>query len=253
TATPPASPTPIPTAEIATRAAELSGILRSLLPPPSAQITAIEKQQPELHQGIEDDLAAATRILAGQPTMDMLQAQQTPREGRHPHARQWLQALTQRAILLEGGLDRLTNLERTWRTTHDAAQVSKAPDMLVEQIDASLAAMTTTRTALENQRATVLRLQSVVAREVDRTHAMTARLTEAQEGAVGGLLTRQDPPIWSAQAWAAPVSSLFARTQDFAAGRLADTLRYIRGPSGRMRVHVGLLLLITLAMFAARR
>src|SRR5262249_14103326 len=176
-------------------------ILRSLIPPPSAHLNAIEKQIPEMRQRIEDELSAATRFLAGQPTMDMLQAQQRLWQGRHLQVSQWLQALTQRAMLLEGGLDRLTDLEKTWRATHDAAQASRAPDMLVEQIDASLAAMATTRTALENQRATILRLQSAVAREVDRTSVMNARFTEAQESVVGGLLTRQHPPIWSAQAW----------------------------------------------------
>src|SRR5262249_13781318 len=93
TSTPPAAPTPIPTAAIASRAAELSSILRSLIPPPSAHLNAIEKQIPEMRQRIEDELSAATRFLAGQPTMDMLQAQQRLWQGRHLQVSQWLQAL----------------------------------------------------------------------------------------------------------------------------------------------------------------
>jgi hypothetical protein len=64
----------IPMAEIASRAAELSSLLRSLTPAHSVQIDAIERHLTEMHGRIDEELAIATSLLRGQPTMDTLQA-----------------------------------------------------------------------------------------------------------------------------------------------------------------------------------
>jgi potassium-dependent mechanosensitive channel len=253
-AAPPASPTAaIPMAEIASRAAEVSSVLRLLTPAPSAQIETIEKRLPEVRGRNDQELAVAASILRGQPTMDMLQAQQLLWQRRRLQTGQWLNLLTKRATRLQDGLNRLADLQKTWRETRDAAQASRAPDMLLEQINASAAEVAATQAALETQRAAILALQSAVAREVDRSDAMLARFTQAQESAVGGILARQNPPVWSAEAWAQARISLPGRVREANAGRRAEVSQYLSEPSEGLPLHVGLLSLLAVLMFAARR
>ena len=88
------APAGIPTAEIASRAAEVPTLLRSLTPAPSTQIAMIEKRLPEARAKIGLEAAAAASILRGQPTLDMLQAQQQIWQARRLQTGQWLSVLT---------------------------------------------------------------------------------------------------------------------------------------------------------------
>jgi hypothetical protein len=63
------APVAISVGEIATRAAELPGLLRSLTPRPSGQILGIEKQLPEMRERIDAELVAADSILRGEPPL----------------------------------------------------------------------------------------------------------------------------------------------------------------------------------------
>jgi potassium efflux system protein len=246
-------PAPIPMAEIAARAAEVSGFLRSLAPPPSPQIGAIEKRLLEVRGRIDREVGTASSILRGQPTMDMLQGQQQLWQRRRLQTSQWLTLLTRRAVLLQDGLNRLADLQKTWRATRDAALASLAPDLLLEQVNASVASAARTQAALEAQRAATLALQSAVAREVDRSDAMLAQFTQAQESAVGGILVRQKLPIWSGEAWAHARAAPAGRLREAAAARWADVAQYLSEPSDGILLHAGILALAAILMVAARR
>ena len=243
----------IPMAEIASRAAEVSSLVRSVAPPSSQEVDAIDKQLPEMRSRIDGELASASNILRGQPTMDMLQAQQELWQQRLLETSRGLFLLTQRAVVLQDGLNRLTDLRKTWQETHDAAQASRAPDLLLERINGSLAALDRSREALETQRSEILALQSAVASEVDRADSMVARFTEAQESAVGRILARVNAPIWSAAAWSGGRGALAAHVRDFAVNRGTDVGSYLRDPSHGMRRHLGIVVLLAILMFAARR
>jgi potassium efflux system protein len=252
----PAAATPsasIPVPEIASRAAELPGLLRSLTPPASAQLDTIEKQLLKMRERADQEMGAASSILAGQPTMDMLQAQQQLWQRRRLRTSQWLTLLTRRALLLEDGLKSLTGLQKVWRETRDTARASGAPDALLDQVDASLASMASARAAMEAQRAATFSLQSAVAREVDRSDALLARFTEAQEVAVGGILARQDRPIWSAEAWTQALGALPDSLHESVVARRAEVAQYLRRPSDGALLHGGLLALVAVLMLVARR
>ena len=250
---PAAPPAAIPMAEIATRAAEMSNLLRSLTPTPSAEIKAIETRLSEARDKMDLELGAAASVLRAQPTLDMLQAQQLIWQRRRLQTSQWLSLLTQRATVLQQALNRLAGLQKTWRATREAAQASGAPETLLAQVNESLAAVATTQAAIEDRRATILALQSAVAREVDRSEAMLAQLTEAQETAVEEILARQSAPLWSAEAWAQAGTAVSARVREEAASRRTDIVRYLRDPSESMPLHVAIFAVLAVAMFAARR
>jgi potassium efflux system protein len=248
-----APPPAISMAEIATRAAEVSNLLRSLNPAPSVRIETIEKRFPEVRSQIDLDLAASERILRGPATMEVLQAQQLIWEQWRLRMSQWLTVLTRRATLLQDALNRLAETQRIWRETQAAAQASRAPETLLEQINAALAAVASTQVTLEAQRATILALQSAVAKEVDRTEARLVQFTQAQETAVEKILARESAPVWRPEGWAPAWAAGPARIREAATGAWADLARYFRDPSEGMPLHVGILALLVIAMFAARR
>ncbi len=72
----------IPVAEVATRAAQVPNLLRSVTEPLAAgaelgaEMVLIRKRVPELRQQIDLEVAAASTILQAEPTLDMIQAQQ---------------------------------------------------------------------------------------------------------------------------------------------------------------------------------
>jgi len=248
------APAAIPVAEVATRAAEATNLLRELttrlaLSPASE---AIRKEIPELRERIDLDLAAIASILRGAPSLDVLQAQQQLWQRRQLQASEWLSALTHRATLLQGALNQLADLRKTWRLTGETAKASKAPGPILTQIEAVLAAIEAAEKPLTAQRTAVLDLQSVVAQEVARSGAALAQFTQAQQLAMGGILTRDSPPIWDAAAWEAMRHALPARVREAAHAGWVNIARYARDPGG-MPLHVGIFALLALVLSLARR
>ena len=64
----------IPVAEVATRAAQVPNLLRSVTEPlaPGAEVELIRKRVPELREQIDLEVAAASTILHADPTLDMV-------------------------------------------------------------------------------------------------------------------------------------------------------------------------------------
>ncbi len=255
--TSPASPAPaaIPVAEVPARAAEVPGFLRVLTEPfaPSAEIEAISQRLPALREQIDRDLAATPDILKGQPTLDVLQAQQQIWQRRRVQTTAELNVLTQRSTLLQDALNRLDEVRGRWRRTREAAAVSGAPGPILLQIDSVLAAIAAAKTRLEAERAAVLDLQSAVAREVDRSGSALAQFTEAQQRAMGGILVRDSPPIWDAQAWADARAALPAHIDRVIAGRLENIVRYVADPAMGMPWHLAIFAVIAIVLSAMRR
>jgi small-conductance mechanosensitive channel len=245
----------IPVAEVATQAAQVPNILRALTEPlaPSAEIELIRKRLPGLREQLELELAAAATILRGRPTLDMIQAQQQLWQRRQLEMTEWLTRLTHRATLLQAALNRLADMAQTWRQTRDASTAAKAPGPILAQIDGALAAIQAAEAPLAAQRTAVLDLQSVVAQEVARSSTVLAQFTEAQQRAMGGILMRDSPPLWAAEAWAEARATLPVRVREVAAAHWNDVVQYIRNPTGGMALHLVIFAVLVAVFLAARR
>ena len=241
--------------EVARRAAEVPNLLRVLTESlrPSAQIEAIGERLAEVRQEIDRDLAAAAIILQGQPTLDVLQAQQQLWQRRQLQTAGWLNTLTQRATLLQDALNQVAAMQRTWDRTREAARTTGAPAPILEQIDVALAEIRAAETPLAAQRTAILDLQAAVAHEVARSGTTLAQFSQAQERAIGGVFVRDSTPLWSAEAWARARTAVPARAREVAAGRWTDVSRYVRDPSSGMPWHVAFLAVVTLLLAAVRR
>jgi hypothetical protein len=228
-APPAAPPAGIPLAEVATRAAQLPDVLRTLTDPlaPSVELETIRRSLSELRRRFDLELATLGALLKSQPTLAMIQAQQQLWQRRQLEASRWLSMLTLRATHLQEALGRLAEIETTWRRTLHAAAEAGAAHSLLAQIDEALAAIDAARLSLEAQRTAVLDLQGVVAQEVTRLGSAVARLLQAQQRAVAGILTRDSPPLWDPQAWTAARDTLGGHFRDVAAARWNDLVLYL--------------------------
>jgi potassium-dependent mechanosensitive channel len=250
---PPAS-TAIPVAEIATRAAQVPALIRTLTAAiaPNAELDAIRARLPELRQQMDLELLAVDAILRNLPTLDMIQSQQQLWAQRELRANTWLTLLTHRATLLQQALASLAALETTWRETRTDAVESKAPEPIVAQVDAVLETIHAAQAPLSEQRTAVLDLQTLVAEQVARSRTVLARLREAQEHAMGGLLTRDTAPVWNAAGWADVPRALSDRA-DMSLGRGSEIGSYVTDPTRGLLLHLVMVAALAAVFLAGRR
>jgi hypothetical protein len=246
----------IPVAEVATRAAQVPNLLRSVTEPlaPSAEmVLLIRKRVPELREQIDLEVVAASTILQAEPTLDMIQAQQQVWQQRLLQTNELLRLLTQRANLLQAALNHLADLQKTWQQTLEVSKAASAPGPVLAQIDAVLADVDAARTPLAAERTVVLDLQSVVAEEVGRASTVLAQFTQAQRRAVGGMFERDSPPLWASEGWARARADLPERLRRIAVVRWNDYVHYVRDPSRGMALHIAIFAMLLAVFCAARR
>ena len=249
----------IPVAEVATRAAQVPNLLRSITEPLAAgaelgaEMVLIRKRVPELRQQIDLEVAAASTILQAEPTLDMIQAQQQVWQQKLLQTNEWLRLLTHRTSLLQAALNRLADLQKTWQQTLEVSKAASAPGPVLAQIDAVLADVDAARTPLAAERTVVLDLQSVVAEDVGRASTVLAQFTQAQRRAMGGMLERDSPPLWAGEGWARARGDLPERIRRIAVVRWNDYVQYVRDPSRGMALHIAILAMLSAVFCAARR
>jgi potassium-dependent mechanosensitive channel len=255
---PQAAPPPsdaIPVAEIAAQAATTTAFLRELTSrlAPSAEVERIQRVLPEASKLIELESEGTAQMLRGQPSLAAIASQQELWEARQLQTDRWLSALTRRTSDLQAEMGRLTELQARWSRAQAFAQASKAPGPVLQQVADLLAGIAAAQAELQAQLTAALDLQSQVAREVARCSAVLAQIAQAQGQAMGGILVRDSPPIWSAEGWAEGRSVLRGRLRDVLASRREALVRYGRDPSLGWPLHLGGFLVLVGVFRAARR
>jgi potassium efflux system protein len=254
-ATGPSAPSGIPLEEIATQAAQLGDLLRGFATnlAPSDEIETIQKFLPQVSADIALELKSTMNILKEQPALDTLQAQQEIWQERRSQLTGWLKVLTDRATKLQAALAQLKKLQDTWSKTRAAEESVKAPAPILQQVDATLAAIEAAQQPHQTRRDEILNLQSKVAEQVAACNTVLAQITGLQQMAVGGIFTPENPPIWDANLRARARAALYDRLPSIAASYRRDILEYVHDPSRHMPRHIGLFIVFSLVLLAARR
>ena len=255
TATPAPPPPRIPVEEIATQATAVGNLIRGFATnlAPDNEIETIRNILPVVGSSIALDFKSATNILETEPALETLQAQEQIWQQRQSQLTAWLNALTRRATKLQVALDQLKKLHETWVRTRDAEQSAKAPPAILQQIDSTLAAIEAAQQPHQAERDEILNLQSKIAELVASCNAVLAQIDALQQKAVGGIFTRENPPIWDPDLWARAKAMLPDRLSKVAASYERDILLYVRDPSRHMPRHVGIFIVLSLVLLAARR
>jgi potassium-dependent mechanosensitive channel len=251
----PAAPATIPLADIATRATEVSNLLGTLTTgaTPSAQIENIAKTLPELSEKLDAQFVATTKSLEAEPTLETLQNEQQQWQSAQLQATGWLNALTLEATKLQDSLNQLAELQKLWSSSRASAEAAKAPDPILQQIDATLTIITEAQAPLQAQRANILNLQSRVAEEVTRCGTALQRIADFQQKAVSGILVRDAPPIWTINLWSDAVAALPEHAGKIASAYWTDVAKYLREPRQGGALHPALFIALALVFSAARR
>jgi potassium-dependent mechanosensitive channel len=245
----------IPLADVASKATAVSTLLRTLNTglAPSSEVEKIRHQLPDISGSIGHDLERTITLLQAQASLATIQAQGQLWQSKQKEMTAWLTLLTRRAIDLQEALHQLTDLQKTWSQTLETAKGSKAPDPIIQQIDGILASIESAQMPLQARLSALLDLQSRVGQEVARCETALAEVGQAQNRAVGGLLTRDSLPVWSPALWVQARTVGFSKVREIAAGQWADIKEYINEPSNGMPLHIGLFILLTMLMFIMRR
>ena len=251
---PPSPPPPgIPLAEVASRATEVEALLRTYraLLASTPAISMIEKRLPGLSSFLGLELERTQSLLRQQTTLERLEVTQEAWARRQLLTTTWLDPLTRRATDLQEALTRLADQRQTWTQTQDAARAAKAPEPILAQIAGVLTAIEAAQTPLQTERAAALDLQSRIAREVARCQAALAQIGEAQRQAVGGLLERDRPAIWSAQWWVGALD--FRNIRGNAIEWWWELVRNLLDPANGLTAHAGFFVVLAALLWAARR
>ncbi len=107
-----------------------------------------------------------------------------------------LRDLGEGAADLDDYLDEIDALTGVWRATLDKARESDAPGAVQRQARETLRALAAAKTAVGEDLAAVVDLESQIAKSEDAMRPMNARLAAAERELTAGILTRQDPPVW---------------------------------------------------------
>jgi small-conductance mechanosensitive channel len=251
----PPPPVVIPLADIATRAAEVSKLLGTLTASaaPGAQIESIAKSLPDLSDKLDAQIAATTKSLEAEPTLETLQNEQQQWQSAQLQATGWLTALTQHATKLQELLTQLAELQDLWSRTRVSAQAAKAPGPILQQIDATFTIITEAQAPLVAQRADILDLQSRVAEEVTRCGTALQRIADFQQKAVAGILAQDAPPIWTINLWSDAVAALPEHAGKIAGTYWTDVAKYFRNPRQGGVLLPALFIVLALVFSAARR
>ena len=178
-----------------------------------------------------DAQIAATKIsLETEPTLETLQQLQQQWQSRQMETTASLNLLTQLATRLQDGLTQLAALEKTWSTTRTSAQASKAPELILQQIDATLTDIAAALVTLHAERATILDLQSRVAQEVTKCGTVLAEIGQFQQKAVAGIFVPDVPPIWRVDSWDDALDALREHARSVGAAYWSETVLYARAP-----------------------
>lgn len=245
----------IPVVEVATRATEVSNLLRSFdaLYASDHEIEKIRKEFPAFSARTAAALGRTLRSLQAQPTLEGLQTEAQVWRKSHNELLRWLDLLTRMADRLDTALDRLAGLQEVWSRTLDAARSEQAPAATIQQITAVLPAIAAAQTTLKTQRGAILDLQGRIADQAVQSEGVLADIDRARQKAVGDFATRERRPIWSAEKWSRARAEGPGRLREIAAGPWADIEQYLRDPSGGMPIHCGIFVVLAVLFYTMRR
>ena len=165
------------------------------------QIDSIRTLLPEKSGQISRQSRETKTILEGAPNLGLLQTQQQLWQRSQTEMKTWIQILTGRSTLLRGELEKLSNLNKIWSKTRDAAKRAKAPQIVLYEIDDLLRAIAAERPSLEAELKSVLDLQGRVVLEAALCEAALDQIVEAQQSGLRDITARDSIPIWIPARW----------------------------------------------------
>ena len=194
---------PIPTTEIATRAAEVAALLANVdaVSAPSPESLEIERSLPERSKRIQAGWDATIQRLAGEPSAPQLEDMTIAWRGVRVEFRTWADQLAGEGTRLQQELQHLSDLREAWAKSSKEAQSAKAPPEVAREIEGILSTISAAQARVNARLASLLVLQYEVALEIRRCDQVLSRIAQAKSDLVSHLGTQDALPIWSPTLW----------------------------------------------------
>jgi small-conductance mechanosensitive channel len=249
------APESIPVPEVARRGDEVGKLLRDLetLLAPGVSDETLENRRVELTARIGPQIEATDRQLEAEPTGAALDGLLGQWQATRTELVGYVNLLTQRAMLLEGALQRLAAVRQTWTRTRTEARASRAPGPVLERIDGVLAAVEAASKQLQAQRTATLVLQDRFAQQVTRCEDALGRIGAMRRVVTGRLLEPDRVALWHAGELARAVTELPQHVRTAAASDIGLLHQFVRDQRWKIPIHVALFLVLMLVMGAASR
>src|SRR3989442_821703 len=244
------TPASIPLPEVASRAERVMADLRQLdallVRPP--EVEAIERELPPVVVRLRERSEETTLGLAAAPSLTVLDVLVDGWEGARQALLEWVDVLTRRATRLEEERQRVDGVVDRWRRARDDAREGKAPAAVTERVDSVLAALDGARWRLEAERDAILALQGRVAALLAQAEDALAALERWRRTAVGDLLVRDSPPIWSPELPARALARVPVRVRDVVGADAAELADFLASRPWRLAVQLAGLVALGLAL-----
>jgi small-conductance mechanosensitive channel len=196
-----AAPTPVPLARVPSEAESTLGELRQIEEIASTDRTSLESAGSGLSNlttEINARLVEDNRILAGNPSLELLHQLRTSLQTFADGLSSSDQDLTQRATTLGNRIARLSQMNQIWQTTLQSAPQVDMPPAVLQRVQNVVDEIKKSQQTAQSDRAAVLTLQSNLLTEKARIQTDVAAIARAQSQALKDLLVRDGQPIWTA-------------------------------------------------------
>jgi potassium efflux system protein len=196
-----AAPTPIPLAKVSSEAEAAFAELHQIDESTSKDKATLESTVSGLSNlttEIKARMTEDTRILAANPTLDLLYRLRTTWQTFEDNLTNAEQDLAQRASNLGTEITRLSQMNQVWQTTLQSAPQANMPPAVLQRVQSVAGEITKAQQGAESDRARVLTLQSDLLLEDARIRTAVGTIARAQSQALKDLLVRDGQPIWTA-------------------------------------------------------
>jgi small-conductance mechanosensitive channel len=195
-----AAPTPIALAKVPAEAESASGELHQIEESASKDRATLESTADGLSNlttEIKDRMVEDNRILAGNPSLDLLFRLRTTLQTYADELSKAEQDLTQRVTNLETQISRLNQMNQVWQTTLKSAPQVEMPAAVLQRVKSVLDEITKSQQAAESDRDRVLTLQSELLLQDGRSRTASREVARAESQALKDLLVQDGQPIWT--------------------------------------------------------
>jgi small-conductance mechanosensitive channel len=240
-----AAPTPIGLDQVPAEAESAFGELHQTEDTLSKARTTLESTNvglTNLKAEIKARMAEDARILAGNPSLDLLYPLRTTWQTYTANLTNSEQDLTQRVANLEDQLASLKQMNQVWQPTLESAPQVNMPPAVLQRVQKVVERIDKTKRTAELDRAQVLTLQSSLLMQEARIRRATAAIARAQSQALKDLLVRDGQPIWTAPSTL--TSELQTQSDESLASQWNATSAFIQRRPSSFVVHAALILVL---------
>jgi potassium-dependent mechanosensitive channel len=195
-----AAPTPIALAKVPVEAESAFSELHQIEESASKDRATLESTADGLSNlttEIKDRMVEDNRILAGNPSLDLLFRLRTTLQTYADELSKAEQDLTHRVTNLETQLNRLGQMNQVWQTTLKSAAQVEMPTAVLQRVKSVVDEIAKTQQAAESDRDRVLTLQSELLLEDGRSRTASREVARAESQALKDLLVQDGQPIWT--------------------------------------------------------